>query len=225
MNNRFLVKGVAMENNNNINPDQQGIQYQPQAQPLYQPVQGDSIYQQPYQPDAQYQPPQYQQAYQSDAQYQPQPAQYQQQYPQYAQYPVQPYMAAGQNDYAVPSVDEEAAKIRKKGNLLCFISLALYIVPYVLSSFLSGVTNSISNLASDNHGMAEMLTYVLTGATGGTYIASWVLVIIARIKYKCTFSKVLLWIYIGMLIATIVMLIVAIAACALLAKSCSGIPG
>ena len=78
MNNRFLVKGVAMENNNNINPDQQGIQYQPQAQPLYQPVQGDSIYQQPYQPDAQYQPPQYQQAYQSDAQYQPQPAQYQQ---------------------------------------------------------------------------------------------------------------------------------------------------
>ena len=205
MKNRFLVKGVAMENNNNINPNQQGIQYQPQAQPVYQPVQGDSLYQQPYQPDAQYQPPQYQQ-----------------QYPQYAQYPVQPYMADGQYNYAVPSVDEEAANNRKKGNLLCFISLALYIAPYVLSSFLSGITSSISNLAGDNYGMAEVLTYLLTGATGGSYIASWVLVIIARIKYKCTFSKVLLWIYIGMMIATIVLIIVIIAACSYMLKDCQG---
>ncbi|PWJ70362.1 hypothetical protein B0O40_0192 [Ruminococcaceae bacterium R-25] len=45
------------------------------------------------------------------------------------------------------------------------------------------------------------------------YIAAWILVIIARTKYKNTFSKVLLWIYIGTLVLGIIALVVVIAFC------------
>ena len=213
-----------MDNNTNSNFNAQNVQ--PQAQPLdQQAVYGLQPQPAPYPQPEQYQKPQpapypqpeqYQQPYQPDAQYQPQ---YQQ---QYAQYPVQPYVAAGPYYYGQPLVDEEAAKNSKKGNILCFISLALYIAPYVFGGVLSNITNQISSIASNDYKSIEIVTGILTSLTGGSYIAAWVLAIIARVKHKNTFSKVLLWIYIGMLIVTIVSIIVVIAACSYMLKDCRG---
>lgn len=46
--------------------------------------------------------------------------------------------------------------------------------------------------------MPDTLNYILSFAISGTYIASIILMIIARVKYKKNkFAKVLMWIYIG----------------------------
>ena len=161
-------------------------QPEPQAQPLQaQPVQ----YQQPVQ----------------------QPAQYQQ--PVYTQYPEQQYAVPYSAPLAQP-VDTEAREKTKKGNILCFISLACYLAPYLVGSILSAVTGFFENVSSSLTGTSYSVSSLVTSSVlTASYIASWVLVIIARVKYKNTFSKVLLWIYIGILVLSIIAIVLVVAFC------------
>ena len=175
--------------------------------------------------------PQYQQPVQ------PQPAPYQPVQPQPASYqPVQPvyqqpvYQQPGQ-PYGMPAPaymggeslleEEERKKNLKKANILCFISLGLMVIPSLISGIFSGISDAFKSL-SDNYDSASMLVTVLSSTLGGSYIASWVLMLIARIKYKTTFSKVLMWIYIGILAAGILATILIIAMCAYIVKDCQG---
>ena len=191
-----------MDNNNNINNFQQPVE--PQAQPVQQPIQ------QPVQQ------PVYQQA--------PQPVY--QQYPQYQQvpgqyaapgYPVDPIMGS-----PIPTEEERLKKENnKKGNILCFISLGLMILPYITSGILGGFIESVGSI-TDNYESTSLISTVLSTLLGGSYIGSWVCMIIARVKYKNTFSKVLMWIYIGILAASIIAIIIIVAMCAYMCKDCQG---
>ena len=154
--------------------------------------------------------------YSQEPQAQPsaQPVQYQQpvQQPVYTQYPQQysaPYTAS-----PVQPVDPEAKEKIKKGNILCFISLACYVAPSIIGGILNSVTDSFENLQQSLTGSSYSLSSLISSSVmTAAYIAAWVLVIIARTKYKNTFSKVLLWIYIGTLVLGIIALVVVIAFC------------
>ena len=224
-----------MDNNNNYQP-----QYQPQpapgptpapgpdqAQPTYQqPVQ--PTYQQPAQPQYQPQPapsqPTYQQpAYQQTIQpvyQQPVQPQYQQTYP--PQYIKDPLMASADE------MDLELKKQRrKKANILCFISLGLYLAPKILSllySLISGMAGNISSLNGNEAvtavGVIALIFLFLMAACN---IGAWVTMIIARVKYKdSVFAKVLMWVYIGLLIAAVVATILVIAMCWAIIDSLQG---
>ena len=85
---------------------------------------------------------------------------------------------------------------------------------------MSGIIESIDELSSSS---LEPLTYISSMIVGGTYIASWVLMIIARVKYKeSKFAKVLMWVYIGILAASVIALVLIIAMCAYMLKDCQG---
>lgn len=183
-----------MENNNNINNVQPQAQPQPAPGPVQQPV-----YQQPVYPQPVYQEP------------------YQYQGPAYniPQLQVDPLIQK-----PVPTAEERAN--RRVANILCFISIALKVIPYFLYGTLSGATNAFDGLDQDSYEAMEVLISIVAGGLGLSYIASWVLVLIARIKYKTTFSKVLLWIYIGILAVTIIGVVLIVAMCAYMLKDCRG---
>ena len=143
---------------------------------------------------------------------QAQPMQYQQ--PVYTQYPQQPYAVPYQAPQAPQVVDPEVREKTKKGNILCFISLALYAAPYLVGGILSGITNSFENMQQSLTGTSYSLTSLVSSSVlTAAYIAAWVLPIVARVKYKNTFSKVLLWIYIGILVVSIIAIVLVVAFC------------
>ena len=214
-----------MDNDNNqplIQPNQNpGIPpFDPQmAQPFQQPVQQvqQPAYQQPVQqvqqPVQPVQQPVQQPVYQQPA--------YQQIYPQ--QYQQQTQYAGNNAPLGVQPADmytlEEQAKRRKQANILCIISLVLQVAPEVLTSVFSGMVESLGDMSD----VAEPITYGFSLLAGGTYIASWVLMIIARVKYKeSKFAKILMWVYIGLLAAGVITLVIIIAMCAYMLKDCQG---
>ena len=193
-----------MDNNNN-QPLVQPVQ-QPQIPPV-DPQMGQPI-QQPIQQPV-YQEPANQQYYQ-----QPYPGQAQ---PQYVQ-GNKATLGIQQADLYTPA---EQSERRKKANILCIISLVCQFAPELITGVFSGVLQSIDELASNSS--LEPITYVFSLLTGGTYIASWVLMIIARVKYKeSKFAKVLMWVYIGILAASVIAIILVIAMCAYMLKDCQG---
>ena len=202
-----------MDNNNNINNSEpQGIPVQPvqPAQPV-QPVNNQPLQQPVYQPglQQQYQQP-YQQQYQQPYQQQVQP-----------QYMAQPYQAAPLSDIDMMSQEQKSSR-RKIANILCFISLGLHFLPSVLTGTLSSILEKIGELSSSSSAV-EPVTAIMSTLIGGSYIASWVLVIIARIKFKeSKFAKILIWVYIGILAAAIICVILVIAMCAYMLKDCQG---
>ncbi|MBR1650026.1 MAG: hypothetical protein IJ691_02585 [Lachnospiraceae bacterium] len=105
--------------------------------------------------------------------------------------------------------------------LLCFLSLGLYVFGPTASGIPMYIVESI-NLQSD---VSSPIFSVLSSFGGVTYIAAWVLMIIARVKYKkSVFAKVLMWVYIGLLVAAIIAVIILVATCinALNNCNCSG---
>ena len=138
------------------------------------------------------------------------PAQYQQP----VQYP-SPYFQGTQ---------EEMADRKKKANTLCIISLLLRAVPYItgiITAFIERF-NSITNLSE----ITTTLTGIISFATGGTYIASWVLLIIARVKYKeSRFAKVLMIVYICELVVTVIAVIILVVWCMIVCQGCQNFPG
>ena len=190
-----------MDNNNNqplVQPVQQPQMppYDPQiGQPMQQPV-----YQQPVQQPA------YEQYYQQP--YQPQP--------QYVQ-GNNATLGINQTDLYTPA---EQSERRKKATILCIISLVCQFAPEVIGGVLSGIIESVDELSSSS---LEPLTYISSMIVGGTYIASWVLMIIARVKYKeSKFAKVLMWVYIGILAASVIAIVLIVAMCAYILKDCQG---
>jgi len=188
-------------------------QPQPVYQPVYQQVPPQNAGQQPYQQI----PPQY-------AAQQP----YQQVPPQYAaqpaapQYTAQPYASNQKMSELDMMSPEERSARTKKANLLCFISLGLHFLPEILSGALGAIIREIGN-ASDMGNASDFFTSALSFLLGGSYIAAWVLMIIARVKYKeSVFAKVLMWIYIGILALGILAVILFIAMCAYILKDCHG---
>jgi len=196
-----------MDNNNN-QPLVQPVQ-QPQIPPV-DPQMGQPVYQQPVQQQVQqpvYQQPAYEQYYQQP--YQPQP--------QYVQ-GNNATLGINQTDLYTPA---EQSERRKKATILCIISLVCQFAPEIISGVFSGVLNSLDELTSNSS--LEPITYAFSLLTGGTYIASWVLMIIARVKYKeSKFAKVLMWVYIGILAASVIALVLIIAMCAYMLKDCQG---
>ena len=101
------------------------------------------------------------------------------------------------------------------GTILCIISLicklaapvaagiAVFILDYIDGSTVIDVINSI--------------VYLLVGAAD---IAAWVLVIVARVKYKNTFSLVLLIIYLVLLALFVIGTIILVVACISWLQSC-----
>lgn len=235
-----------MDNNNIINNEQPSIQPapapapqpvpapapQPAPAPAPAPAPVQSV--EPLQMNPQYYPQpgqqQYQQSYQQPTQ-QPYQQPYQQQYqPQYQQpyQQIQPQYVAQQNqegtktsEYDLLSPAEKAAR-RKQANILCFISLGLHFIPEMISGMLTGIVDSISKTA-DIGSTSEVLSIIISVLFGGSYVASWVLMIMARVKYKeSRFAKILMWVYIGILAAGIIAVILVIAMCAYILKDCQG---
>ena len=172
---------------------QQPVQQQPVQQPVYQPLQPD-----PNQPAYMYQPP-----YQPQTQYVP---------------GNNATLGIQQADLYTPA---EQSERRKKANILCIISLVCQFAPEVLAGIFSGIVESIDDLSSNSS--LEPLTYVSSTIVFATYVASWVLMIIARVKYKeSKFAKVLMWVYIGILAASVIAIILVIAMCAYMLKDCQG---
>ena len=185
-----------MENNNN-QPLVQPVQ-QPQIPPvdpqMGQPVQ-QPVYQQPVQQ------PVYQPAYQPQ--------------PQYVQ-GNKATLGIQQADLYTPA---EQSERRKKATVLCVISLVCQFAPELITGVFSGIAESLDDLSSS----LEPLTYATSMVALGTYVASWVLMIIARVKYKeSKFAKVLMWVYIGILAASVIAIVLVIAMCAYMLKDCQG---
>ena len=199
-----------MDNNNN-QPLVQPVQ-QPQIPPvdpqLGQPVQ-QPVYQQPvqqpvYQP---LQPDPNQPAYMYQPPYQPQT--------QYVQ-GNNATLGIQQADLYTPA---EQSERRKKANILCIISLVCQFAPELITGVFSGIAESLDDLSSS----FEPLTYATSLIALGAYVASWVLMIIARVKYKeSKFAKVLMWVYIGILAASVIAIVLVIAMCAYMLKDCQG---
>ena len=95
------------------------------------------------------------------------------------------------------------------------------IVPGILSGTISSFAETFEDAGGMSSTTGTIIEFLLGGA-GVSYIASWVLMIIARVKYKNTFSKVLMWIYIGLLAATVIGIILLVAMCAWMLKDCHG---
>ena len=194
-----------MENNNNL------LNNQPSAQPV-QPVQPQA---QPIQPQVQ---PELQQQYQQQYQqtYQ-QP--YQQVQPQYMGQQYQANQKLSEIDLMTP---EEKAARRKNASILCIISLGFHFIPETISGFLTSILENVTK-ASSISDSSEIAAILISLLFGGSYIASWVLMIIARIKYKeSKFAKILMWVYIGILVAGIIAVALIIAMCAYMLKDCQG---
>ena len=125
------------------------------------------------------------------------------------------------SEYDQLSPAEKAAR-RKQANILCFISLGLHFIPEMISGMLTGIVDSISKTA-DIGSTSEVLSIIISVLFGGSYVASWVLMIVARVKYKeSRFAKILMWVYIGILAAGIIAVILVIAMCAYILKDCHG---
>ena len=119
----------------------------------------------------------------------------------------------------VPASEVPEPKSYEK--LLCFLSLGLYVFGPTASGIPMYIVESM-NLQSD---VSSPIFSVLSSFGSVTYIAAWVLMIIARVKYKkSVFAKVLMWVYIGMLVAAVILVIVLVATCinALNNCNCSG---
>ena len=131
--------------------------------------------QQPQQPQPMQQPvqPQYQQ-YQQPYQ-QPMQPQYQQPYQQ----PMQP-----QYQQPMQPEDPDAKKKAKLGKLLCFISLGLMILSVIfLMAFLTAAN------------YADPVRFILFSMFALPYVASWVLLIIARVKSRNRMSMIMMIVF------------------------------
>ena len=96
-------------------------------------------------------------------------------------------------------MDSNLPQNDKGGTKLCIISLlCMFLAPIVIfiiaGMFMSG---DISGATADAYGVMIPLDFI-------AYIVAWVLAVISRIKYKNTFSLVLIIIYSVLLVISVV---------------------
>ena len=127
-----------------------------------------------------------------------------------------PYMP-NQNYVAPPQSGrgEISPEDNRKGNILCFISMACMFGVPILSGLIGAVVSS-GDIENSNSALMSIISLL----AGGSDIAAWVLVIIARARYKNKFSKVLLIIYIVILALAVIAFIILILACASCVRDC-----
>ena len=188
-------------------PNQQIYDYsQPQGQ------QQTYDYSQQQQQNYDYSQPQGQ-TYNYGQQQQAYPNQYgQQSYPNNPQgYPVDPQF---DKKYISPEDNQKA-------NIMCVISLVChFIVPFLGSFLLGGMTSSFSETNDVSAG--STITSLFSLIVSCSYLASWVLMIIVRVKYKNnTFGKVIMWIYIILLALGIIAVIILIVTCVNIIRECN----
>ena len=121
--------------------------------------------------------------------------------------------------------DEMTKEDEQKANFLCGISLICH---FGLPLILSGITGALGRIASvDNDvGVAGLFMGFLSTLSGLSVLASWILMIYVRVKYrKSVFGKVLMWLYIGLILLLILAVIIFVAACINLVRDCQGCPG
>ena len=196
--------------------NQQSPYGQPYSQSDYsQQVNQQSPYGQPYsQPDYSQQVNQQSPYGQSDFN-----QQVNQQMP-YGQPGMQPMSGAPAGNSIDPVADEQAKKLSWI-SLICYLApIALGIIGTILNTIVQG-----SSLPSDTY--YNVVSGVLGSAGGASRIAAWVLMIVARVKCpQNKFAKVLMWVYIGILIASVLAAIVLIiflaAMCHACTEDCSG---
>ena len=109
-----------------------------------------------------------------------------------------------------------APQPKSNATTLCIISL-------ICKFGLPLVTSIISALAAsgDIGGANEPVTAFAAMVSGAGYIAAWVLVIVSRVKYKDTFSKVLLIIYLVLLALEILAVVLFVVMCFSIISSCN----
>lgn len=135
---------------------------------------------------------------------------------------------------------DEATKINAKAKKLAIISLCLYIGRYVLSIVGAVLSGAITYLANYNSyssstysyssGISSILALLFSGLSFGCFVASLVLIIIAKVKVsskklKNTFVNAVFWVEMGLLIANVVLTIVSVfllfAFCSAMITSCN----
>ena len=138
--------------------------------------------------------------------------------------PVQPEVYQQPVQYPAPyyeGSEQEMKERTKKANLLCLISIALRVIPYILTT-VTGLFGRVLE-TTDLSQLSSSVTSVISFATSGASIASWVLVIIARAKYReSKFAKILLIIYICELVLTVIAVVVLVIWCMI---ACRNFPG
>ena len=117
----------------------------------------------------------------------------------------------------VSNSDGLSEEDNKKATKLGVISICMYfggpILSYIVSLFVSIIMSAISYSANEAAVLGAAVFSIVVGIiTFGIRIASWVLMIIMRIKYpKNTFGKILMWIYIALLVLRIILIAIIIA--------------
>ena len=112
--------------------------------------------------------------------------------------------------------------------LLCFLSLGLYIGGPMVSGIFVYLAGGISTITSGStsdvaNSIGEVFTSILSMVGSASYIGAWVLMIIARVKFKkSVFAKVLMWVYIGLLVLSVVAVVVVVVSCINALRDCPG---
>ena len=191
--------------NNTSSPYTQSVGVQPQTQPVVPP--------QPMYQQGQVPPQQISQQVQIPPQ----------QMYQQGQIPPQPMYQQGQiPPQFVPPYDPDKEKKDKKLELLlCFLSLGLYVGGPLLIGIPEALLSSLSSSAFESSA-GNFLSQLSSFVGSASYIAAWVLMIIARVKFKkSVFAKVLMWVYIAVIILATVAAIIFIISCIETIRSCS----
>ena len=145
----------------------------------------------------------------------------QQAYPN--QYGQQSYPNNPQGYPVDPQFDKKyiSPEDNQKANIMCVISLVChFIVPFLGSFLLGGMTSSFSETNDVSAG--STITSLFSLIVSCSYLASWVLMIIVRVKYKNnTFGKVIMWIYIILLALGIIAVIILIVTCVNIIRECN----
>ena len=211
-----------------MDENQNGYLQSPYGQQYSQQVNQQSPYGQQYSQQVNQQSPYGQQYGRSDSNQQVnQQSQYGQQYGRsdsnqqvnqqmpYGQPGMQPMSGAPAGNSIDPVADEQAKKLSWI-SLICYLApIALGIIGTILNTIVQG-----SSLPSDTY--YNVVSGVLGSAGGASRIAAWVLMIVARVKCpQNKFAKVLMWVYIGILIASVLAAIVLIIFLATMCHACT----
>lgn len=130
----------------------------------------------------------------------------------------QVYNPTQPQNQAVPTQSQDDAK---KATTLCVISLVCHYAPALGIGSIASVLQSSSNETISATG--DVLSGLLSLVMFGAWVASWVLMIVVRVKYKTsTFGKVLMWIYIIGAILSVLAVIAIIAFFAAAFAACAG---
>ena len=148
----------------------------------------------------------------------PAPEQGQSQVQQKISSQAQVYNPTQPQNQAVPTQSQDDAK---KATTLCVISLVCHYAPALGIGSIASALQSSSNEAISATG--DMLSGLLSLVMFGAWVASWVLMIVVRVKYKTsTFGKVLMWIYIIGAILSVLAIIAIIFLFAAALSACAG---